>query len=225
MHRSQAQPESFVTEYRPVAGFPGYVVNAAAVVWSVGRTVRTRGGATRTTPAKPLKPDDKNRVALRRDGKTFKINVDQLALQQFPPKRHCTLYHRIVLQCRWCGHEFGDLITVHCQDCPTMWPDLFRCPYCTTAVTRLPEHFPTNPLRVERGPMRNTKTLTADWRLLYHESAGLAIGLLPHDQAADALIIPVDSALLRKLGRAMLDHAGVPVSELPTYPVRAEDCL
>jgi hypothetical protein len=30
--------------------------------------------------------------------------------------------------------------------------------------------------------MRNTRTLTADWRLLSHESAGLAIGLLLHDQ-------------------------------------------
>jgi hypothetical protein len=55
--------------------------------------------------------------------------------------------------------------------------------------------------------MRNTHTLTADWRLLYDdESGGLAIGLLPHDDS-DALIIPVDAALLRVLGRAMLDHA------------------
>jgi hypothetical protein len=56
--------------------------------------------------------------------------------------------------------------------------------------------------------MRNTITFTADWRMLYHdESDGLAIGLLPHDESADALIIPVDPALLRVLGRAMLDHA------------------
>ena len=42
--------------------------------------------------------------------------------------------------------------------------------------------------------MRNTRTLTADWRMLYHdESGGLAIGLLPHDESADALIIPVDA--------------------------------
>jgi len=56
--------------------------------------------------------------------------------------------------------------------------------------------------------MRNTRTLTADWRLLYHdESGGLAIGLLPHDESADALIIPVDKALLRVLGQALFDHA------------------
>ena len=56
--------------------------------------------------------------------------------------------------------------------------------------------------------MRNTRTLTADWRMLYHDgSGGLAIGLLPHDESAKALIIPVDGALLRVLGRAMLDHA------------------
>ena len=55
--------------------------------------------------------------------------------------------------------------------------------------------------------MRNTKTITADWRLLYHdESGGLAIGLLPHDESVDALIIPVDNVLLRELGRAMLEH-------------------
>lgn len=55
--------------------------------------------------------------------------------------------------------------------------------------------------------MRNTRTITADWRLLYHdESGGLAIGLLPHDESDDALIIPVDNALLRELGRAMLNH-------------------
>jgi hypothetical protein len=55
--------------------------------------------------------------------------------------------------------------------------------------------------------MRNTRTLTADWRMLYHdESGGLAVGLLPHDESADALIIPVDAALLRVLGQAMLDH-------------------
>ena len=55
--------------------------------------------------------------------------------------------------------------------------------------------------------MRNTRTLTADWKMLYHDdSGGLAIGLLPHDESAEALIIPVDNALLRVLGRAMLDH-------------------
>jgi hypothetical protein len=55
--------------------------------------------------------------------------------------------------------------------------------------------------------LRNTRTLTADWRMLYDDESGsLAIGLLPHDDS-DALIVPVDAALLRKLGRAMLDHA------------------
>ena len=39
----------------------------------MGRTVRTKGGTGRTTAAKPLKPDEKNRVSLRRDGKTIKI--------------------------------------------------------------------------------------------------------------------------------------------------------
>jgi len=124
--------------WRHIAGFDGYVVNAGGVVWSVGRTVQTKVGATRTTAAKPLKPDEKNRVALRRDGKTIKVRVDQLALQEFPPKHHHTAHHRVVLHCRWCGRDFGDFVTVYCQDSPTIWPDLFRCPHCTTAVTRLP---------------------------------------------------------------------------------------
>jgi hypothetical protein len=119
--------------WRPIAGFDGYVVNAGGVVWSVGRTVQTKGGATRTTAAKPLKPDEKNRVALRRDGKTIKVRVEQLALQEFPPKRHYTAHHRIVLHCRWCGQDFGDFVTVYCQDSPTIWPDLFRCPLAVTA--------------------------------------------------------------------------------------------
>jgi hypothetical protein len=56
--------------------------------------------------------------------------------------------------------------------------------------------------------MRNTRTLTADWRMLHHDdSGGLAIGLLPHDESAEALIIPVDRALLRVLGQAMIDFA------------------
>jgi hypothetical protein len=145
MHRQQAQPESLrlvAENWRPIAEFDGYVINAAGVVWSVGREVQTKGGATRTTAAKPLKPDEKNRVALRRAGKTYKVRVDQLALREFPPKRHYYKAHWIVLHCRWCHHDFDDFITVWCQDCETMWPDLFRCPYCTTAVTRLPDHLP-----------------------------------------------------------------------------------
>jgi hypothetical protein len=55
--------------------------------------------------------------------------------------------------------------------------------------------------------MRNTRTLTADWRLLSHDSGKLAVAILPHDETADAVIVPVDAALLRKLGRAMWDHA------------------
>ncbi len=138
-------------EYRPIAGFDGYVVSAAdRVIWSVGRTVRTKGGASRTSAAKPLKPDEKGRVALRRDGKTHKVRVDDLVSQAFPPKRHYYKAHWIVLHCRWCHHDFDDFITVWCQDCGTIWPDLFRCPYCTTAVTRLPDlpdQFPPSPYR------------------------------------------------------------------------------
>jgi hypothetical protein len=56
--------------------------------------------------------------------------------------------------------------------------------------------------------MRNTRTITADWRILYHdESGGLAIGLLPHDESVDAWIVPVDTALLRALGESMLAQA------------------
>ncbi len=134
-------------EYRSIAGFDGYVVNAAGVVWSVGRTVETKGGATRTTAAKELKPDDKNRVALRRDGKTYKVRVDQLALQEFPPKYHYTVRHRVVLDCRWCGRDFDVFAAWWCENAPVIWPGLFRCPHCTTAVTRLPDHFPTSPYR------------------------------------------------------------------------------
>jgi hypothetical protein len=55
--------------------------------------------------------------------------------------------------------------------------------------------------------MRNTRTVGADWQLLYSDKSGsLAIGINPHD-ASDALIIPVDGALLRTLGKAFLEHA------------------
>ena len=60
MHRTQAQSESVASaEYRPIAGFDGYDVSADRIVWSVGRTVQTKGGVTRTTAAKELKPDDR----------------------------------------------------------------------------------------------------------------------------------------------------------------------
>lgn len=131
--------------YRPIAGFDGYVVSAERVVWSVGRTVRTKGGATRTTAAKQLKPDEKNRVALRRDGKTVKVRVDELVAQEFPPTHHYVAHHRIVLPCRWCEREFVAFVTDYCESPSTLWPDLFRCPHCTTAVTRLPDYFPTFP--------------------------------------------------------------------------------
>jgi hypothetical protein len=54
--------------------------------------------------------------------------------------------------------------------------------------------------------MRNTRTMCADWRMLYADDGSLAIGLLPHDDS-EALIIPVDAALLRVLGRALFDAA------------------
>jgi hypothetical protein len=55
--------------------------------------------------------------------------------------------------------------------------------------------------------MRNTRTIAADWQLLYSDQGGsLAIGINPHD-TSDALIIPVDGALLRTLGEAFLAHA------------------
>jgi len=31
-----------MSEYRPIADFDGYIINAQAVVWSVGRTVKTK---------------------------------------------------------------------------------------------------------------------------------------------------------------------------------------
>lgn len=135
------------TGFRPVSDFDGYVVNAAACVWSVGRTVSTKGGATRVTKAKELKPDDKNRVALRREGKTIKVRVDQLVLQAFPPKHHLRLERLVVLHCRWCGRSFSDFLASYCsKDDRGMWPDLFRCPHCTTGVTSLPDQFPTPPI-------------------------------------------------------------------------------
>jgi hypothetical protein len=131
-------------EYRPVADFDGYVINAQAVVWSVGRTVKTKSGATRTTAAKPLKPDEKNRVALRRDGKTFKVRVDELARQAFPSTYHRLWERRVILHCRWCGLDFDDYTLWWCENAPVIWPDLYRCWRCTTAIVRLPDHFPTS---------------------------------------------------------------------------------
>ena len=132
-----------MSEYRPIAGFDGYAVSADRVVWSVGREVRTKNGATRLTAAKPLKPDEKGRVALRRDGQTFKVRVDELARREFPPKRHLILERLTTLHCQWCDRDFPDFVTDYCsEDDRGMWPDLYRCPYCTTAVVRLPHHFP-----------------------------------------------------------------------------------
>jgi hypothetical protein len=138
-----------LTDYRPIADFIGYVISADAAVWSVGREVRTKGGATRVTAGKQLKPDDKGRVALRRDGKTYKLRADQLARETFPPVRHRVTYDRITLSCRWCGESWNDYVTGHCAQDPDLviGPALFRCPRCTTAVTRLPDHFPTSPYK------------------------------------------------------------------------------
>lgn len=134
-------------DFRPLAEFPGYVVSAVGEVWSVGREVKAKGGGTRTTAAKRLKPDDKNRVALRHDGKTFKINVYELAANAYPPTRHYVALRWVTLTCRWCRREFRDISRSWCENAPTMWPDLHRCPHCTTAVNKLPGdyYFPTPP--------------------------------------------------------------------------------
>jgi hypothetical protein len=121
-------------EYRAIAGFDGYVVSADAVVWSVGRTVTTKGGATRTTAAKPLKPDEKNRVALRRDGKTVKVNVDQLASQAFPPVWHSPIERLLQLRCRHCGRDYRDHAVWWCENSPVIWPDRYVCPHCSNDV-------------------------------------------------------------------------------------------
>lgn len=132
-------------DWKSVTDFDGYVINRLSEVWSVGRVVPTKAGATRTTAAKQLKPDEKNRVALRRDGKTYKINVAQLAADAFPPTRHITTSRWVTLTCLWCGRDFRDILTTYCEKAPVMWPGLFRCRHCTTAVNRLPDHFPTGP--------------------------------------------------------------------------------
>lgn len=132
-------------EYRPIAEFDGYVVNRDSVVWSVGRTVNTKGGATRTTAAKPIKPDKQNRVALRRDGKTYKVRVDQLAADPpFPPRWHYGLGRIVTLRCRRCSREWWDELVFHCENAQPIWPDWWRCPDCLTAVTNLSAapHFP-----------------------------------------------------------------------------------
>jgi len=125
-------------EYRPIAEFDGYVINADAVVWSVGRTVKTKGGATRTTAAKRLKPDAKGRVTLRRDGISHRFVATELASQHFPATHHYPVERKIALRCRWCDRSFDDFITWWCENAPVVWPDLFRCPYCTTAVITFP---------------------------------------------------------------------------------------
>ena len=119
-------------EYRPIAEFDGYVVSADRVVWSVGRTVETKGGATRVTAAKQLKPDEKGRVALRRDGKTYKVRVDDLALQAFPPARvwHFPIERLVQLKCRHCNRDYRDFAMWWCENIPTIWPDRYVCPHC-----------------------------------------------------------------------------------------------
>jgi hypothetical protein len=129
--------------WRPIADFAGYVVSAEAVVWSVGRTVQTKGGATRTTAAKPLKPDAKGRVTLRRDGRNYRFSAAELAARHFPPTNHYAVERRVRLRCQWCSRHFDDFTTWWCENVSAMWPDLYRCPYCTTAVTHIADHFST----------------------------------------------------------------------------------
>ena len=160
-------------EYRPIAEFDGYVVSADRVVWSVGRTVETKGGGTRTTTAKPLKVDEKGRVGLRRDGKTYEIRVEVLALQAFPPVRHYAVERLVLLTCRHCGQDYRDFAVWWCENSSTIWPDMYHCPHCFRSdrwlrdlasaaaplpqrprprprdwsdVT-LPDHFPTSPYK------------------------------------------------------------------------------
>jgi hypothetical protein len=129
-------------DFRPVPGFDGYVVNRHGDVWSIGRVVAAKRG-TRTTVTKQLKPD-KGRVALRRDGKTVKCNIRELVAGAFPPTRHYTSRRWVTLTCSWCHQDYRDTTHSWCENTPTMWPDLHRCPHCTTAVNALPaDYFPT----------------------------------------------------------------------------------
>jgi hypothetical protein len=80
---------------------------------------------------------------------------------------------------------------------------------------------------IEEVRMRNTRTLTADWRLLSHdESSALAIGLLPHDESL--VIDPVyrpqikatkhdDGSVIVRAGRSWVQFSAADLHELYAF--------
>ncbi|MGV0050115.1 hypothetical protein ACRU43_12885 [Mycobacterium colombiense] len=63
--------------YRPVPGWSAYAMSVGLEVWSMPRQVRCKGGRTRQTAAKRIKPSDDGRVTLCQDGKIQRYHVQR----------------------------------------------------------------------------------------------------------------------------------------------------
>jgi hypothetical protein len=70
--------------FRPIPGYESYEMNTGLDVWSLPREVPCKGGGTRTTPPKLLKPSHDGRVTLSCNGKPFRFRRDVLYKMTFP---------------------------------------------------------------------------------------------------------------------------------------------
>ena len=134
--------------YRPIPGWPDYVMSAGLDVWSLPRRVACKSGAMRQKAAKQLKHSNDGRVALCRNGKPHRYHVardlfpdafpDLLALQREAqrqrPQAICRHGHPLMdfehevlkgwmdpkpLLASW---GTGNRICLHCTDAAATYP-------------------------------------------------------------------------------------------------------
>ncbi len=86
--------------YRIIPDFPHYVMSARLDVWSMSRLVRCKGGDTRRTTAKQLRPDCDGRVTLSHDGRRrrFYVEKELFPLTWIRPRRQawCANHHPLM---------------------------------------------------------------------------------------------------------------------------------
>ncbi|UMB71767.1 hypothetical protein [Mycobacterium paraterrae] len=126
--------------YRPIPGWPTYILGIELDVWSLPREVPCKGGTTRWLSAKHLKPD-RGRVSLSCDGSVRRYHVaDELFPAVFPERlrpqvicRHGHPLHYVDPDCallvaRRLGEPSvsvwgtGNRICLRCTDAPTTYP-------------------------------------------------------------------------------------------------------
>ncbi|UMB67680.1 hypothetical protein [Mycobacterium paraterrae] len=124
--------------YRPIPGWPTYVLGLGLDVWSLPREVGCKGGVTRQTTARQLKPD-RGRVSLSCDGTVRRYHVaDELFPAVFPERlrpqvicRHGHPLHHVdsaLLVTRRLATPSvqvwgsGNRICLHCTDAPATYP-------------------------------------------------------------------------------------------------------